>query len=563
MALRRERMRLGDILVKQHVITEEQLKQALDLQKGTGKKIGEVMVDSGIITDDMIVNALHMQLGLKIVRLTGVVIPREVRDLVNVSLLKKYECIPFELDAYNANILHLAMADPMDMAAIDDISIVTNLQIEPYIASAKEIRAAIDRCYGAMETMDAANRFTRERAMLRGEADEIEEADVSDAPIVQLVRSLIEQAIRQRASDIHIEALEEKVRVRYRIDGALYEKMVYDNSLLPAIATRIKIMGGMDISEKRKPQDGRMTVTVDRQEYDIRISSIPTVHGEKIVMRLSSKLSLTREKKQLGLSEEELAHFDHMMSSPYGIIFVTGPTGSGKSTTLYTALSELNKEAVNIVTVEDPVEADIDGINQIQVNPKVDLTFASALRSILRQDPDIIMIGEIRDQETASIAVQASITGHLVVSTMHTNNAVGTLNRIADMGIERYLVADSMIGVIAQRLVRKLCPHCRKKRLATVEEKRLLRVAPEAETEVYEPVGCNFCNHTGYFGRIGVFEIMEVNEEIRTLISTNAGTEELIAAAKRNGMRTLRENGIRYVLDGTTSMDEMLKASYE
>lgn len=563
MALRRERMRLGDILVKQHVITEEQLKQALDLQKGTGKKIGEVMVDSGIITDDMIVNALHMQLGLKIVRLTGVVIPREVRDLVNVSLLKKYECIPFELDAYNANILHLAMADPMDMAAIDDISIVTNLQIEPYIASAKEIRAAIDRCYGAMETMDAANRFTRERAMLRGETDEVEEADVSDAPIVQLVRSLIEQAIRQRASDIHIEALEEKVRVRYRIDGALYEKMVYDNSLLPAIATRIKIMGGMDISEKRKPQDGRMTVTVDRQEYDIRISSIPTVHGEKIVMRLSSKLSLTREKKQLGLSEEELAHFDHMMSSPYGIIFVTGPTGSGKSTTLYTALSELNKEAVNIVTVEDPVEADIDGINQIQVNPKVDLTFASALRSILRQDPDIIMIGEIRDQETASIAVQASITGHLVVSTMHTNNAVGTLNRIADMGIERYLVADSMIGVIAQRLVRKLCPHCRKKRLATVEEKRLLRVAPEAETEVYEPVGCNFCNHTGYFGRIGVFEIMEVNEEIRTLISTNAGTEELIAAAKRNGMRTLRENGIRYVLDGTTSMDEMLKASYE
>ena len=563
MALRRERMRLGDILVKQHVITEEQLKQALDLQKGTGKKIGEVMVDNGIITDDMIVNALHMQLGLKVVRLTGVVIPREVRDLVNVSLLKKYECIPFELDAYNANILHLAMADPMDMAAIDDISIVTNLQIEPYIASAKEIRAAIDRCYGAMETMDAANRFTRERAMLRGETDEIEVADVSDAPIVQLVRSLIEQAIRQRASDIHIEALEEKVRVRYRIDGALYEKMVYDNSLLPAIATRIKIMGGMDISEKRKPQDGRMTVTVDRQEYDIRISSIPTVHGEKIVMRLSSKLSLTREKKQLGLSEEELAHFDHMMSSPYGIIFVTGPTGSGKSTTLYTALSELNKEAVNIVTVEDPVEADIDGINQIQVNPKVDLTFASALRSILRQDPDIIMIGEIRDQETASIAVQASITGHLVVSTMHTNNAVGTLNRIADMGIERYLVADSMIGVIAQRLVRKLCPHCRKKRLATVEEKRLLRVAPETETEVYEPVGCNFCNHTGYFGRIGVFEIMEVNEEIRTLISTNAGTEELIAAAKRNGMRTLRENGIRYVLDGTTSMDEMLKASYE
>ena len=326
------------------------------------------------------------------------------------------------------------MADPMDMAAIDDISIVTNLQVEPYIATPRDILTAIDHCYGASETMDAARRFTRERELLRGNVDDaIEETDVSDAPIVQLVRSLIEQAVRQRASDIHIEALESKVRVRYRIDGALYEKMVYDNSLLPAISTRIKIMGGMDISEKRKPQDGRMSVMVDRREYDIRISSIPTVHGEKIVMRISSKLNLTRDIKELGLDPEEMSVLQHMLAKPYGILFVTGPTGSGKSTTLYTALSALNKEQVNIVTVEDPVEADIEGINQIQVNNKVDLTFASALRSILRQDPDIIMIGEIRDQETASIAVQASITGHLVVSTMHTNNAVGTLNRMADM----------------------------------------------------------------------------------------------------------------------------------
>ena len=563
MAIRRKRMRLGDILIKQNVLTEEQLKKALEMQKGTGKKIGEVLVDSGMITEEMIVRALQMQLGLKVVRLAGVVIPKEVRDLISVNLLKKYQCIPFELDPYNANILHLAMADPMDMAAIDDISIVTNLQVEPYIASSRDVLAAIDRCYGASETMDAARRFTRERAQLRGNAEEETETDVSDAPIVQLVRSLIEQAIRQRASDIHIEALETKVRVRYRIDGALYEKMVYDNSLLPAIATRIKIMGGMDISEKRKPQDGRMTVMVDRQEYDIRISSIPTVHGEKIVMRLSSKLGLTREKKELGFTEEEMARFDHMMAHPYGIIFVTGPTGSGKSTTLYTALSALNKEDVNIVTVEDPVEADIEGINQIQVNPKVDLTFASALRSILRQDPDIIMIGEIRDRETASIAVQASITGHLVVSTMHTNNAVGTLNRMADMGIERYLIADSMVGVIAQRLVRKLCPHCRRPRMATKEELRLLKQSQDASVEVFTPGGCNFCNNTGYFGRIGVFEIMEVDDKIRQLITENAPTEELLAAAKESGMHTLRENAIRYVLDGTTSIDEMLKASYE
>ncbi len=564
MALRRERMRLGDLLIRQNVLTEDELKKALELQKGSGKKIGEVLVDNGFITEDMIVRALQMQLGLKVVQLTGVTIPKEVRNLVSVDLLKKYTCIPFELDPYNANILHLAMADPMDMAAIDDISIVTNLQIEPYIATTRDILAAIDRCYGASETLDAARRFTQERAQLRGNIEENEtDADVSDAPIVQLVRSLIEQAVRQRASDIHIEALESKVRVRYRIDGALFERMVYDNSLLPAISTRIKIMGGMDISEKRKPQDGRMSIVVDRQEYDIRISSIPTVHGEKIVMRISSKLNLTRNKKELGLAPDEMARFDHMMASPFGIIFVTGPTGSGKSTTLYTALSELNREEVNIVTVEDPVEADIEGINQIQVNNKVDLTFASALRSILRQDPDIIMIGEIRDQETAGIAVQASITGHLVVSTLHTNNAVGTLNRMADMGVERYLIADSVVGVIAQRLVRKLCPHCRKMRPASEEEKRILRQNTDQEVNIYEPAGCKLCNNTGFFGRIGVFEIMEVNEEIRNLIAENGTTEELEEAAKRSGMRTLRQNGIRYVLDGTTSIEEMLKASYE
>lgn len=563
MAIRRERMRLGDLLIKQNVLTEEELKKALELQKGSGKKIGEVLVDNGFITEEMIVRALQMQLGLKVVQLAGVTIPKEVRGLVSVDLLKKYTCIPFELDPYNANILHLAMADPMDMMAIDDISIVTNLQVEPYIATTRDIRTAIDRWYGASETLDAARRFTKEREQLRVNTGEETGADVSDAPIVQLVRSLLEQAIRQRASDVHIEALESKVRVRYRIDGALYEKMVYDNSLLPAISTRIKIMGGMDISEKRKPQDGRLTIMVDRQEYDIRISSVPTVHGEKIVMRISSKLSLTKNKKELGLAPDELKRFDHMLSAPYGIIFVTGPTGSGKSTTLYTALSELNKEAVNIVTVEDPVEADIEGINQIQVNNKVNLTFASALRSILRQDPDIIMIGEIRDRETAGIAVQASITGHLVVSTLHTNNAAGTLNRMADMGVERYLIADSVVGVIAQRLVRKLCPHCRKKRPATEEEKRLLKQDTYKEMEIYEPTGCDLCNHTGYFGRTGVFEIMEVNEEIRDLIAEGGSSEELENAARRAGMCTLHDNGIRYVLEGITSIEEMLKVSYE
>lgn len=565
MALRRRnRLRLGDLLIQQNVLTEEQLRAALQMQKGTNKKIGEILVEEGFITEEMIARALEAQMGLKTVQLRGLTVPREIKKLIDVKLLKKYTVFAFEVDPYNANILHLAMADPLDMEAIDDIAIVTNMQIEPYIATRRDIRSAIDRNYGDAENIDAVNRFARERAQLRGNvAVTSDDSEIDDAPIVQLVRSILEQAVRQRASDIHIEALENKVRVRYRIDGALCTKMEYDNSLLPAISTRIKIMGGMDIAEKRKPQDGRLSLVIDGQEYDIRISSVPTVYGEKLVLRISSKINLTKDKKDLGFAPDELVKFDHMMSHPYGIIFVTGPTGSGKSTTLYTALSELNKDEVNIVTVEDPVEAALEGINQIQVNNKVNLTFATALRSILRQDPDIIMIGEIRDSETASIAVQASITGHLVVSTLHTNNATGTLDRMVDMGVERYMLADSVVGVIAQRLVRKLCPYCRKKRLASAEEKRIMHLPEEEAVEIYEPVGCNLCNDTGYYGRKGIFEIMEMNEEIQRLIAEGSDSKNLIYAAKRNGMRTLRENGVRDVLAGITSIEELQKASYE
>ena len=565
MALRRRnRLRLGDLLIQQNVLTEEQLRAALQMQKGTNKKIGEILVEEGFITEEMIARALEAQMGLKTVQLRGLTVPGEIKKLIDVKLLKKYTVFAFEVDPYNANILHLAMADPLDMEAIDDIAIVTNMQIEPYIATRRDIRSAIDQNYGDAENIDAVNRFARERAQLRGNvAVTSDDSEIDDAPIVQLVRSILEQAVRQRASDIHIEALENKVRVRYRIDGALCTKMEYDNSLLPAISTRIKIMGGMDIAEKRKPQDGRLSLVIDGQEYDVRISSVPTVYGEKLVLRISSKINLTKDKKDLGFAPDELVKFDHMMSHPYGIIFVTGPTGSGKSTTLYTALSELNKDEVNIVTVEDPVEAALEGINQIQVNNKVNLTFATALRSILRQDPDIIMIGEIRDRETASIAVQASITGHLVVSTLHTNNATGTLDRMVDMGVERYMLADSVVGVIAQRLVRKLCPHCRKKRLATAEEKRIMHLPEEEAVEIYEPVGCNLCNDTGYYGRKGIFEIMEMNEEIQRLIAEGSDSKNLIHAAKRNGMRTLRENGVLDVLAGITSIEELQKASYE
>ena len=566
MALKRERMRLGDLLIRQGMITQEQLDMALQKQKGSGKKLGEVLVDEGYITEDLIVRALQLQLGLEVVTLTGMQIPDDVLDLVSGDVLRKYVAIPFERDTYHMNVLHLAMADPMDLAALDDIAIITGMQIEPYIASSREVLSALDKYFGSSETLSAARRYTKEREAvqaLSGDEAELDEEGINDSPIVQLVRSLVEQAIRQRASDIHIESGEETIRVRFRIDGALYNRMTYENSLLPAISTRIKIMSGMDISEKRRPQDGRMTVEVDRQEYDIRVSTIPTVYGEKIVLRLSSKLALSKSKTELGLTKEEMETFDKLLESPYGLILVTGPTGSGKSTTMYTALKELNQETVNIITVEDPVEAAIEGISQIQVNPKAEVTFARALRAILRQDPDIIMIGEIRDEETASIAVQASITGHLVLSTLHTNNAASTLSRLSDMGVERYLLADAVKGVIAQRLVRKLCPHCKKIRPAAEAEKKLLNKKPEDEVMVYDPVGCPICEHTGYFGRTAVFEILKIDDEIHRLISGNGETEDIMRAALKGGMKTLGANAARMVLDGVISIEEMVRASYE
>jgi type IV pilus assembly protein PilB len=378
-----------------------------------------------------------------------------------------------------------------------------------------------------------------------------------------VVKTIIEQAARQRASDIHIEALEHVARVRFRIDGALYERFTYDIHLLPAIIARLKIIGGMDISEKRKPQDGRITMSVDRIEYDIRASILPTVYGEKCVMRLAQKKMLTRDKSELGFTPQEMRQFDNILKNPNGIILVTGPTGSGKSTTLYTALSELNTENVNIITVEDPVEANIDGINQVQTNNKADLTFASALRSILRQDPDIIMIGEIRDTETAQIAVQASITGHLVVSTLHTNSSAATLTRLMDMGIESYLLADSMVGIIAQRLVRRLCPACKEAYEPDEDEKKMLEVPEDQPLTIYRPCGCGQCNNTGYKGRIGVYEIMTITPALRRVISQHGNTELIRDTAIGEGMHTLRMSSTMLVLEGVTSFSEMMKVSFD
>ena len=559
----RKKLRLGDVLVNNGVISAEDLQKGLELQKGSGRKLGETLVDEGFATEENIAKALSNQFHYDLVDVQNVEIEQDILSLVPASVLMKHKALPFEYSPDNMNVLRVAMSDPMDMAAMDDINIITNLQVEPVVTTTGSVMLALDRYYGQAEVNSALEEYTREKESQMEEQEDMYSEDVNNSPIVQLVRGMIDQAVRQRASDIHIEPMERQVRIRYRIDGALYEKAVYSIRLLPAIVARVKIIGGMDISEKRKPQDGRITQVVDRKEFDIRASVLPTVYGEKIVLRLASKNALTKEKSQLGLRPDELKKFNHLIGNPHGILLVTGPTGSGKSTTLYTALSELNKEDVNIITVEDPVEANINGVNQVQVNVKANLTFASALRSILRQDPDIIMIGEIRDQETATIAVQASITGHLVVSTLHTNSAASTITRLVDMGIEPYLIADATIGVIAQRLVRRLCPACKKEKKADEQELELLMLAPDADVTVYEPCGCPKCDGTGFRGRIGVFEIMEVTQALKNIISKRGTTDDIKNKAVEEGMSTLRMSAAKYVLEGITSVQEMMRVSYD
>ncbi len=561
-----KKYRLGDLLVMHNKITEEELKKALTMQRNDNKQLGTCLLEMGLITDDDIAQILNLQLNIPRVYLRSMRIDSNILSMVSGSVLRKHNVVPIGYDENRPGVLLLAMSDPLNMIAQDDISIVTGCVIEPRIATISEINLILDRYFGTGEAMSAAEQYTKEREVqlqqLAAAAIE-EQTELDNAPIVQLVRSVVEQAARQRASDVHIEALEKNVRIRYRIDGVLMEKMVYDIKLLPAIVTRIKILSGMDISEKRKPQDGRMTMIIDRLEYDIRVSILPSSYGEKVVMRIASKAILTRSKAQLGMQPQELARFERILKNPNGIILVTGPTGSGKSTTLYTALSELNDLAVNIVTVEDPVEANIQGVNQVQVNVKAELTFASALRSILRQDPDIIMIGEIRDLETASIAIQASITGHLVVSTLHTNSSAATITRLIDMGVESFLLADSIVGIVAQRLIRKLCPNCARARPAKESEKISLGIPLEEEVEIKEPVGCAHCNDIGFAGRMGVYEIMELNNEIKQLVSKKGSTEAIKNAAVKDGMRTLRMGATQLVLDGVTTVEEMLKISYE
>ena len=567
----RQRLKIGDLLLNAGVITEDQLKAALDYskkerQEGRSKRLGDCLKELGFVDDKAVAKALASQLNYQIVDLNGFALSEQMQKLVSGKVLRKHSVLPLGYDPKDPQAIFLAMADPLDIEAMEDIEIVTGCRVEPLIATQQDIQAILDRYYGSEEAMSAAQKFTQQhkkRVQAEEEQQQGAENELANAPIVQLLRSIVEQAVRSRASDIHIDALERQVRIRFRIDGVLVEKMMYDISILPALSTRIKIVSGLDIAEKRKPQSGRMTAVVDDIEYDIRVEVLPTVYGEKTVMRLTRANALTRAKSELGIQPYEMEKFDRILKHPNGIILVTGPTGSGKSTTLYTALSELNTPEVNILTVEDPVEANVPGINQVQVNTKAGLTFASALRSFLRQDPDIIMVGEIRDSETAQIAVQASITGHLVVSTIHTNSSAATVTRLEDMGIEPYLIADSVTGIIAQRLVRRLCPNCKETRQATEIESKLLERDPKNPPKICvpHPGGCPKCGSTGYYGRIGIYEVMEITSRLKRIVSKGLCTDELEAEAKKEGLRTLRDNAEAYVLKGITNVDEMLKVA--
>ncbi len=557
--------RLLQCLLENGALLPEQVDALRKEYRETRRSVRELIIEKGLVTEEVLIDALSEVSRLPVVRLFEQEIPFEVRGLIRGDLLRNYIMMPFDFDPEDKGTLYLAINDPMNMKGRDVAALNSKCRIKPFLATTNDILVAVDRYFGGDEMREAAEMYTQSNEEDLSVEEQLMQEDINNSPVVMMVNSLIEQAVRQRASDIHIEAGPERVRVRCRVDGVLYTTATYDIRLLPAIIARVKIISGLDISEKRKPQDGRFSTTVDRLDYDVRVSVLPTVYGEKCVMRLAQKKALKRSKLALGFSEDEMNKFDRILRNPNGIVLVTGPTGSGKSTTLYTALSELSSEAVNIVTVEDPVEANVEGVNQVQVNPKANLTFASSLRSILRQDPDIIMIGEIRDSETASIAVQASITGHLVVSTLHTNDTASSITRLLDMGVESYLIADSTVGIIAQRLVRRLCHRCKKPHVLLDYERDYLKLTDEelATAKIYEPVGCQLCNGTGYYDRIGVFEIMEISPRLRSMIARRSSTAELRDAAMEEGMEILTNSARRLVLNGVTSLTEMKRLSVE
>jgi type IV pilus assembly protein PilB len=554
--------KLGDLLIEAGKITYLQLEYFLKKQKSTGKRLGELLVEEEILTENDLLNILETQLGVKRVSFDEIEVDTEAVKAISANLANKHNIIPIAIKNYT---IQIVMSDPLNIIAIDDVRIATGYKVETLMAASSEVKEAIRKYYSSQYAMKAASDLSKEQFSNKSETKEEENAaaeEVKNAPVVRLVDSIIENAVRGRASDIHIEPFERYVRVRYRVDGELHEVLRTTADTLSALVTRIKILSDLNIAEKRLPQDGRIMTAIDGKEVDLRVSILPKVNGEKIVIRILSRDSFLVKKESLGIASAELKKLEKFIGNPNGMILVTGPTGSGKSTTLYTMLNELNTENKNIITVEDPVEFLMEGINQVSVNTKVGLTFAAGLRSILRQDPDIIMIGEIRDGETAEIAIRSAITGHLVLSTLHTNDAPSSVLRLVDMGIEPYLIATSIVGVIAQRLVRKVCPQCAEEYEAIPYEKSVLGINWDVRVTIKRAKGCNACGNSGYKGRVGIYEIMEITREHRDMIMKGCSTDELRDLSIEKGMSTLRAACTAHVLRGITTMDELMRVAY-
>jgi general secretion pathway protein E len=544
-------MRLGEILIERRLITAEDLGRALELQRERGDKIGKILVDLGFVAMRDVISALSEQLQIPVVALDGPPAISPETETLPPKFMRQFRCVPVALHDHTVT---LAMADPLDFETRSTVAACTGLTVNPGLAAEQEILDAIDRYYG-----QSAKNET-ELALPAGEASEdLEQLRdmASEAPVIRLVNAMIAQAVEKRASDIHIEPFEKEFRVRYRIDGVLVSQEPPPRELKAAIISRVKLMARLNIAERRLPQDGRIKIKTLGREVDLRVSTLPTLYGESVVMRLLDRSAGDfYDLERLGFDRHMLSRMEYYTSLPHGIFLVTGPTGSGKSTTLYSALKRINQTDKKIITIEDPVEYQMDGINQIHVNPQIGLTFASGLRHIVRQDPDVIMVGEIRDRETADIAIRAALTGHFVYSTLHTNDAPSAITRLTDMGVENYLIVSSLVAVMAQRLVRVICEEC-KTSAGTA-------VTPEGETiGVFRGAGCENCYNTGYHGRVGIFELMELNEELRASVMRNEDASLITTLARRNGMHNLREDGWDKVRRGVTTADEVLRVTQE
>jgi len=552
--------RLGDLLVESKKITLEQLKKVLINQQGSGKRLGQILIEDGILSEEDILEVLEQQLGTKRVYLDMVEIEQKVVQVIPENISKKYNLVAFGMEN---NKLKVAMSDPLNIFAIDDAKISSGFDVKVYIASTKDINNTINKYYTNQNAKKAADDLSKAQGTNEGkDEDKAQLDDIKSAPAVRLVDSIINDAIKLKASDVHIEPFEKHIKIRFRIDGTLKEISRYNKDIFSAFITRIKILAELNIAEKRLPQDGRILTIIDNKKVDLRVSTLPTIHGEKIVIRVLDRENFLVGKEKLGMNKDDLEKVQRILKNPYGIILVTGPTGSGKSTTLYTLLSELNDDSKNIVTVEDPVEYVVDGINQVNVNAKAGLTFASGLRSILRQDPDVVMIGEIRDNETAEIATRASITGHIVLSTIHTNDAPSAIVRLIDMDIQPYLVASAIAAIISQRLVKKICPMCSETHVATELDKEILGIYSTEELLLKRGQGCGHCSNTGYSGRIGVYEIIEITRSHREYIMRNASVDEIRDLSIEKGMITLKTSCTDLVLKGVTTVAELVKIAF-